>query len=101
MSETKSETKNEKKGDKIYVGNAKIRKGTYGDIVKYLLSAEDVAKIVKRSSENDGWCAIDICERKQPSDKGYTHYGMIDTWKPERKGDKGNTNPVDDDNLPF
>ncbi len=38
-----------------------------------------------------GFANIIISKRREPSDKGVTHYVTVDTWKPEKKKD----------NIPF
>jgi len=102
-----SKMSEEVKVEKIYVGNAKVQKSQYGDILKLKIGPNDVEKINKWAKDNEGWVNISIMESKKPSDKGYTHYAIIDQWKPDPSKSKkatGTTSaskPDDSDNLPF
>lgn len=73
------------KQDKIYVGNGKVIETKSGfSFLSYNLSPEDISKINQHASLNNGWCKLNISKRKEPSPKGITHYGTIDTWKPTK-----------------
>ena len=95
--------------EKIYVGNAKIKEGQYGKIVKLKIGPSDLEKINNWAKDNAGWVNIDIMESKKMSDKGYTHYAQIDQWKPDSSRSTGSSqstpsqssSKVDSDNLPF
>lgn len=102
--------------DKVYIGTGKAK--TFqdgGEVIKFRVSSKDLA--ILQGNLRDGWVGVDICRRRQPSDKGQTHYGTLDTWQPkERRTDQQPAQPapkrdapdwVDDtpddqtDNLPF
>lgn len=75
--------------DKIYCGNGKKFKTQYGDMMKLSLHPDDIEKLVQRSKETKdrgGWVNIDLKERREPSEKGMTHYLEIDTWEPNQDG---------------
>ena len=54
---------------------------------------EDLQKIAKR-----GWLNITIAERREPSEKGATHYAYENTYEPPKQvtADKGT-----DEDMPF
>ena len=95
--------------EKIYVGNAKIKEGQYGKIMKLKIGPSDLEKINNWAKDNAGWVNIDIFESKKVSDKGYTHYAQLDTWKPDSSRSAGSSQSttsqssvaIDPDNLPF
>lgn len=66
--------------DKVYVGHAKAVPTQYGEILKISLTADDL-KLLQENLEN-GWVNFSLFKRKAPSEKGMTHYGVIDNWKP-------------------
>ena len=75
--------------DKVYCGNGKMIKTQYGDMMKISLHPEDIEKIVERSKETKdrgGWVNLALKERREPSEKGNTHYLEIDTWEPNQDG---------------
>lgn len=73
------------KQDKIYVGNGKVVQTKTGfSFLSFNLTPEDIAKINGHAVENNGWCKLNISQRKEPSAKGATHYGTINTWKPTK-----------------
>ena len=84
------------KAAKLYCGTGKLVKGYKDgpDEIELLLFPRDIEAIEKRfrEIENNKFNAvrIRIRQRKEPSPKGHTHYGFIDTWEP---GVKGNTPP--------
>jgi len=67
--------------DKIYCGNGKEIKTKYGSMLKLSLHKDDVDKLVD-NLDND-WVNVLVSERREPSEKGMTHYLTIDEWKPE------------------
>ena len=74
------------KQDKIFVGNGRAITTDSGySFLSFTLSPEDIAKINVHAVENNGWCKLNITQRKQPSAKGTTHFGTINTWKPTDK----------------
>lgn len=80
--------------DNNYIGNLKSQKTKYGDIHKILFSYEDLVELVQRMKANDQkLITIDFKEKKKPSEKGFTHYGEISNYNPEKNDTK--------DGLPF
>jgi hypothetical protein len=68
--------------EKQYVGHGKVVTTQFGEIIKMSLREEDL-KILQENLSN-GWVNFDILKRKAPSEKGMTHYGVIDNWKPNQ-----------------
>ncbi len=62
-----------------------------GEILNVKLKCSDLLAIENK----DGWCSIVIAERREPSDKGATHYAYENTWKPTGGQNSGG------DGLPF
>ena len=69
--------------EKKYVGTGKVITGKFGNFLKFSLKKEDLDKLY--DALDNGWVNMVIQQRKEPSDKGQTHYGYIDEWKPEEK----------------
>ncbi len=82
--------------EKNYVTSS-IKKVTtqYGELMNCNFKLEDLQKL-----ESNGWVSITIAERKEPSEKGATHYAFENTYKPEPKQESKKT-VVEDDGLPF
>ncbi len=70
--------------EKIYCGNGKSIKTQYGDLMKLSFSAEDLGKL--QSNLENGWVNTVLKERREPSEKGITHYLEVDKWKPNNEG---------------
>lgn len=66
--------------EKIYCGNGKVIKTQYGDLMKLSFTAEDLEKM--QNNLSNGWINVVVKERREPSEKGTTHYLEVDTWKP-------------------
>lgn len=93
--------------EKQYVGHGKAIPTKYGEIIKMSMTEEHI-KMLQENLSN-GWVNFDILKRKNPSEKGMTHYGVIDDWKPEG-GNQPATKPaatandvdeMDAEDLPF
>jgi len=69
--------------EKQYCGNGRVIKTQYGDLTKISFTKEDLETLTK-NLEN-GWVNCVLKERREPSEKGTTHYLEVDTWKPEKK----------------
>ena len=80
--------------EKKYCGIGKNIKTSYGNIMKLSFTETDV-KMLAENLDN-GWVNVKLLERKEPSEKGTTHYMVVDDWKPEKK-----TTPNSDIDLPF
>jgi hypothetical protein len=66
----------------------------YGELFNCAIKVEDLQKIAKK-----GWANITIAERREPSEKGATHYAYENTYEPK----KDSTSFVDSssDDAPF
>ena len=85
-----------------YIGNAKTVNTKFGEMTKLMYHINDLKDLVKFMEDNQmQFVNIDIKQKKEPSKAGYTHYGEIDTWKPESQN--ATTQPIapQDDDLPF
>ena len=92
------------KAEKKYVNGLVIKERTFdngGTQLKASIATKDFIEQLKQEDDN-GWVNIVITRRKEPSDKGVTHYAYIDPWKPTPKT---NSQPKavtsGDDDLPF
>ena len=83
--------------EKVYIGMAKSIETKYGKMLKVSIHQEDVAKLVEEASQNNGWVNLALKERREPSERGWTHFFEVDRWKP----DTANATVADDDDLPF
>ena len=81
--------------EKNYVASS-IKKITtqYGELFNANFKMEDLQKIAK-----NGWVNITIAERKEPSEKGATHYAFENTFNPNK--DSKSEQNIEDDDLPF
>ena len=66
--------------EKIYCGNGKKIPTQYGDLMKISFTAEDLQKM--QDNLENGWINLNLKERREPSERGTTHYLEVDTWKP-------------------
>jgi hypothetical protein len=81
--------------EKNYIPSS-IKKVTtqYGDLFNVAIKVDDLQKIAKK-----GWANLTIAERREPSEKGATHYAYENTYEPPKEvtADK----PKDEEDLPF
>ena len=79
--------------DKNYVVSS-IKKVTtqYGDLFNASFKMEELQKMAKR-----GWVNITIAERREPSEKGATHYAYENTYEPKKDTETAKSS----DDLPF
>jgi|TARA_R100001463_G_scaffold3547_4_gene14331 hypothetical protein len=86
MSETK---------EKIYLPSSIKEINTkYGTMMVANLKVEDLQK-----NSKNGWISMVISERREPSEKGATHYAYVNDYKPTEKPKSNNKS--NDDDLPF
>ena len=66
----------------------------YGELFNVAIKVDELQKIAKK-----GWANITIAERREPSEKGATHYAYENTYEPPKQvtSDKAK----DDEDLPF
>jgi hypothetical protein len=92
--------------EKKYVNGIIIKEQSFnngGSLLKMSIKVEDFISELK-GIENNGWANIVVSKRKEPSDKGITHYAKIDDWKPDPdKANSGQTQPNKEEksDLPF
>jgi len=67
--------------DKIYVGTGKAINTQYGELIKLSFTADDIEKL--QENLDNGWVNLALNKRREPSEKGATHYMTVDTWKPD------------------
>ena len=77
--------------DKIYCGNGKKITTRYGDMMRLSISESDLQAL--QDNLENGWVNVKVCERREPSQSGMTHYLEVDTWKPNQDRD-GDTTPA-------
>ena len=86
--------------EKIYAGLGKNIKTQYGDLLKISFTKDDVQKL--QDNLNNGWVNLVVKERREPSEKGTTHYLEIDQWSPNK--DSANSTPTkqeEEEEMPF
>jgi hypothetical protein len=93
--------------DKVYLNGLIIkgRSNQFGEEeLKVSVKVEDLMKELQQHQER-GWVNLEIRKKKQPSDKGVSHYTVLDTWKPNGQAPampQSNDFPaVEDNDLPF
>jgi len=69
--------------DKLYFGHGAVRETPWGgQCMRLSVKREDVAALADYMDANgDDWANIDILEKRQATGKT-THYGAVDTWRP-------------------
>jgi hypothetical protein len=93
--------------DKVYLNGLIIkgRSNQFGEEeLKVSVKVEDLVKELQQHQER-GWVNLEIRKKKQASDKGVSHYTVLDTWKPSGQAPtmpQSNDFPqTDDSDLPF
>jgi hypothetical protein len=92
--------------DKIYINKCWFREKAFDNGGKVMNCGINVEELATHADEN-GWVNIVIKERREPNEKGYTHYAEKDSWKPSGQPLASSNNSDskvssdDDDNLPF
>lgn len=75
--------------DKIFIGQGKEKVfDDGGSIIRLSFGPKDTKKINEIAAANGGWVNIDISKRREVSDKGYTHYGTLNEWKPKKNAEE-------------
>jgi|TARA_R100000781_G_scaffold72611_1_gene45382 hypothetical protein len=58
-----------------------------------------------QANSKNGWVSMVIAERREPSEKGATHYAYVNDYEPQQKENKTSPKKVKsttgDDDLPF
>lgn len=71
--------------DKNYINGIIIKANGYG--LKCSIKTKDFVEQLEAITNAEGWCKIEIKKRREPSDKGVTHYVIEDTFTPNRNND--------------
>ena len=78
--------------EKVYAGNGKVMTHNDRSWLKMTFHRDDISKMMAHAESNNGFVSLNINKRKEPSAKGYTHYGVLDTWKPKQQDSQETTN---------
>ena len=83
------------KKEKIYLPSSiKEIKTQYGTMIVANFKVDEIQK-----NSKNGWVSMVISERREPSEKGATHYAYVNDYKP--KETETAKSKKDDDDLPF
>lgn len=83
---------------KTYINKCKLVEKVFDDGGALINAAFNVDELAEHADEN-GWVNIVISKRREPSDKGATHYAYVSDYKPEKIPEK--KPEKDTDGLPF
>ena len=87
----------EKKEKNYLASSIKEVTTQYGKLFNCAMKLDDLKGIEKR-----GWVHFNVAERKQPSEKGATHYAFENTYEPKQKdNEKVAVSKAKEDDLPF
>ena len=100
--------------EKNYINGMIIKEKSFdngGSQLKLSIKVEEFIEQLK-TIEEKGWANLIVSRRKEPSDKGVTHYAYEDSWKPnsdykpngtDQHGSKYGSEEAknDEDELPF
>ena len=79
------------KKEKIYLPSSIKNIDTkFGSMMIANLKVDDL----KANSKN-GWISMVIAERKEPSEKGATHYAYVNDYEPKQKEESSSSNNTD------
>ena len=85
---------NEKK-EKVYLPSSIKNIDTkFGSMMIANLKVEDL-----QANAKNGWVSMVIAERKEPSEKGATHYAYVNDYEPKQT--EKSSNKKGDKDLPF
>ena len=81
---------NEKK-EKVYLPSSIKNIDTkFGSMMIANLKVEDL-----QANAKNGWVSMVIAERKEPSEKGATHYAYVNDYEPKQKEESSSNNNTD------
>ena len=91
--------------EKKYVNGVLIKEKVFdngGSQLKMSIKVSDFMSEIK-DIEDNGWANLIVSKRKEPSDKGVTHYVRVDTWKPDpnKQSAKTTMQTNQNDDIPF
>lgn len=73
---------------KIYVGRARYVETKYGKFPRIWLTPEGV-EAINANVDSRGGINLEMHELRQPDRGGFTHYLIVDQWKPSAAGGYG------------
>jgi hypothetical protein len=84
------------KKDKVYLPSSiKNIETKFGGMIVANFKVDEL-----QANSKNGWISMVIAERKEPSEKGATHYAYVNDYEPQEK--KSNTSSKEEkDDLPF
>ena len=84
------------KKEKIYLPSSiKNIETKYGTMMVANFKVDEL-----QANSKNGWVSMVIAERREPSEKGATHYSYVNDYEPQEKKEKTSTKKEKDD-LPF
>ena len=66
--------------DKIFVNGLFIKQGRFGLAVS--IKVDDFISFLQEHRDGD-WLRLDINEKRNTGEGKWTHYAVLNTWKPE------------------
>ena len=102
----------EAKNEKNYINGVIIKEQVFdngGKILKVSFKVSEFVEELKACAQDQDypdWVNVIIARRREPSDKGITHYMFEDEWKPDPTYKKEGYKPQqeadeDEEDLPF
>lgn len=70
--------------EKIYIGRGK-KVGQYGTIAVSICIDDIPKEHITKAGNGKRYLNLNIAEKREPDQYGYTHSVAVDTWKPEAK----------------
>lgn len=89
----------------IFIQTHKFTNG--GEILKCGVKVDDFCKALQECAKENGWANIIIAQRREPSEKGHTHYVYEDTYQAQVQDNIRVDDVIDeimkddDESLPF
>ena len=86
----------------IYINKCSIKEKTFDNGGSVLNCSFHIDELIIHKNEN-GWVNLTICERREVSDKGHTHYAKLNNYTPptDDSSDVKEKKKLEDDDLPF
>tara|TARA_R110000824_G_scaffold229112_1_gene416786 strand:+ start:4579 stop:4872 length:294 start_codon:yes stop_codon:yes gene_type:complete len=92
--------------DKVYINMCWLREKVFDDGGSVINCAFNVEEL-QGHADDSGWVNMVIKKRREPNEKGYTHYAQLDTWKPtgsqleNNESEAEQSQTKDSDKLPW
>lgn len=86
----------------VYINKCSIKQHDFdngGSVLNISVHVDEL--IIHKNKE--GWVSLSVCKRREPSDKGATHYMKLNDFTPEEQveGQVEEKTTSSDDDLPF